>query len=52
LLDKLNENGIEVDFDLLKKNKNAKQEKKPAVDKAVLKNFVLDAEFDTGLPEG
>jgi len=52
LLEKLNENGIEVDFDLFKGKKIEVPSTKSAKDFSAFRKFKLDAEFDTGLPEG
>ena len=52
LLEKLNENGIEVDFDLFKGKKIEVPATQSAKDFSAFRKFKLDAEFDTGLPEG
>lgn len=56
LLEKLNDNGIEVDFDLFKGKKieapATQSNLKSAKDFSAFRKFKLDAEFDTGLPEG
>jgi hypothetical protein len=50
----LDEHGIDVDFEALKSgqslDKNDANQK--ATDKGNFRKFKLDAEFDTGLPEG
>jgi len=52
LFEKLNEAGIEVDFDVLKGKKEKKEPEQKATPKDKFRKFKLDMEFDTGLPEG